>query len=167
METKDAIYFFGATGYYGFMSNFFYCDIIDPLSGLTFPTSEHYFMYYKCMQFDSTNQEVLQEIAAAKSPKAVKQLGRKVKNFNEEEWDRVRYDVMKAGLILKFQQNDEIRRRLINSGNKVLYEASPYDRIWGIGFGPAEAPSKPQDRYGRNLLGICLMEIRAMLISGA
>jgi hypothetical protein len=164
METSTAIYFFSDQGPYGYMSNFYVSPFQDPKTGVTFPTSEHYFMYYKCLHFDADNQEVLNAIANAPTPSKVKQLGRQVQNYNDEEWNRVRYDVMKDALLLKFSQNEIIRGRLLKD-HRLLIEASPYDRIWGIGYGPSQAPSVSPEFYGQNLLGKCLMEVRELLLN--
>ena len=67
---------------------------------------------------------------------------------------------MKSGLRFKFIQNLGLKNLLIGTGTKTLYEASPYDKIWGIGFSPQNAPNVNKYLFGRNLLGNALMDIR-------
>ena len=63
--------------------------------------------------------------------------------------------------MLKFSQNDKLLEYMLNTKNKILVEASPYDRIWGIGmkFNDPRALT-PSEWNGLNLLGKCLMKVR-------
>ncbi len=73
-------------------------------------------------------------ILAASDPKAAKALGRKVKNFDGQLWaDRCR-EIVTRGNIEKFRQHEPLRDFLLASSSSVIVEASPYDRIWGIGL---------------------------------
>ena len=71
---------------------------------------------------------------------------------------------MLNGLRLKFNQNEDLKKKLILTNNKNLYEASPYDRIWGIGYTKTNAVKTDKSKYGLNLLGKALMELRSELI---
>ncbi|KAI1122461.1 hypothetical protein F5Y10DRAFT_281703 [Nemania abortiva] len=51
------------------------------------------------------------------------------------------------------------REVLLATGDRELVEASPRDRIWGVGFGAKGAEAK-RAKWGMNLLGKCLMEVR-------
>ncbi|KAI0184370.1 hypothetical protein EV127DRAFT_444399 [Xylaria flabelliformis] len=51
---------------------------------------------------------------------------------------------------------------LLATGTRELVEASPFDRIWGVGFGAKEA-GKKRGKWGLNLLGKCLMDVREEL----
>lgn len=53
----------------------------------------------------------------------------------------------------------ELKRQLLATGDKLLVEASPYDRIWGVGFGAANADQN-RANWGLNLLGKALMRVR-------
>lgn len=155
------IYFFAEQDQlHGHLSNFYLTTIEDPKTGLTFRSSEHYFMYHKCLHFDSENQEVLHQIISAETPYEAKQLGRQVANYNEEEWTRVRYDTMCDALMLKYSQNETICKLLLDTGNKTIYEASPFDKIWGIGWKAKDAVKNPESKYGQNLLGKALIKTR-------
>lgn len=158
METADAIYFYGLNDDYSYMSNFYKSSFSDRTN--TFNCSEQYFMYHKCLTFEPTNNILLNEILNCTSASKVKELGRKIKNYDEHIWDTLRYNIMYNGLLLKFAQNDSIKQKLINTHPKTLYEASKYDKIWGIGYYANDAIYTNKNKYGRNLLGHALMNIR-------
>lgn len=93
----------------------------------------------------------------------IKKLGRKVKNFDEDLWNKHKFEIVKKGNILKFTQNEDLLEILLSTDDKILIEASPYDKIWGIGLKEEDAYKKdPKDyyKYGENLLGKALMYVR-------
>ena len=141
------------------MSNFYKAGFIDK-DGIKYICSEQYFMYYKCKTFDPNNNILLQDILKAKSGTKIKKYGRQVQNFNEDVWKEKRYNIMLEGLRLKFNQNKDIKEKLIETNTKILYEAAKNDKIWGIGFYDKDAIKKDKTKFGTNLLGKALMEIR-------
>jgi len=161
--SEDYIFFFGENKDYGWLSNFFKLTFI--VDGVTFPTSEHFFMYTKCNKFEPTNEKLKQEILNTTNPKDAKLFGRKVKNFDEAVWNSVRFEVMKKGLTEKFSQNLEYKTKLLDTKNKILVEASPFDGIWGIKYSKDSALKLSNEVLNkvlqeRNLLGKALMEVR-------
>jgi ribA/ribD-fused uncharacterized protein len=162
METENEIYFYKLHNAYSYLSNFYPTQFIDE-NGLQFNCSEQYFMYHKCKTFDPTNDKLLQTILAEQSPDIIKKYGRRISNYSDAIWSQKRYGVMLSGLRLKFNQNEAIRKSLIDTKNKTLYEASKYDRIWGIGYYANDAIHTDWSKYGTNLLGKALMELRAEL----
>jgi ribA/ribD-fused uncharacterized protein len=159
METVNEIYFFRESGKYGPFSNFYPSRFIE--SNIEFNCSEQYFMYYKCLTFDKENKPLLEAILNEKSPIKIKNFGRQVKNYNDKVWGEKRYQVMVKALHLKFSQNKEIKDLLISTKEKILFEASPFDKIWGIGYDGKTAVSMiDKTKFGKNLLGQALMEIR-------
>jgi ribA/ribD-fused uncharacterized protein len=159
----NAIYFYGNKGKYGFMSNFYHTVFYDE-NGLEFNCSEQFLMYNKAILFDSSNSLLLQDILFETSPVKIKKFGRVVKNFNENVWNEHKYNIMINALRLKFNQNLEIKRKLIETGDKILYEASKNDKIWGIGYGEVSAIDTDPSKYGQNLLGKALMQVRQELV---
>jgi ribA/ribD-fused uncharacterized protein len=132
------------------------------LEGVRFPTAEHYMMWRKARLFG--DRDVEQQLLADDSPAAAKQLGRRVRNFRSDLWDRHRFDVVLEGSIAKFEQNGQLRRYLLGTGECVLAEASPVDRIWGIGFEATDSRAKnPLQWRGLSLLGFALMQARDRL----
>jgi len=114
-------------------------------------------MYHKALLFDDS--DVATQILAATTPTAVKALGRQVKNFDDKIWKENRYRIVKDGNILKFTQHLDLQEKLLATKGKMLVEAAPRDRIWGIGYGAKNALAN-KERWGLNLLGQVLVEIR-------
>jgi hypothetical protein len=125
-------------------------------------------MKKKQEMFDPTNIILANNILNNNNPKEIKKYGRQVKNYNDDVWNNERYEIMKNGLRLKFSQNPDLKQSLLATGNKNLYEASPYDNIWGTGFNANETLEKinnnKQNELGQNLLGRALEEIRNELL---
>ena len=133
--------------------------IIDNVSYLT---AEHYMMAQKALLFN--DQSIFEQIVHASHPKQAKELGRKVSNFDEGVWNKHRFDIVVAGNLAKFGQNDALKYYLLGTNKRVLVEASPVDKIWGIGLGKDdERVYNPLKWQGDNLLGFALMEVRDKL----
>ncbi len=132
------------------------------LEGKRFSTTEHWMMSEKARLFgDEKTREV---ILRAASPGEAKKLGRFVENFNESLWEEERVRIVLTANLAKFDQNPRLRDFLLKTGDKVLVEASPTDRIWGIGLGAEHIDAVHPSRWlGHNLLGFVLMEVRDQL----
>jgi len=102
---------------------------------------------------------IAREILAATDLAEVRALGRRVQNFDEDTWVKNREEIVLQGNLLKFGQNEELKQALLATGTKHLVEASPRDRIWGVGFGEKNALGQ-KARWGLNLLGIALERTR-------
>jgi ribA/ribD-fused uncharacterized protein len=132
------------------------------IGGIRYPSAEVYMMSEKARLFN--DHEVLKKIIACSSPAAAKKLGREVRNFNEEDWNRNRFEVVVRGNQAKFEQNKELRQFLLSTRDRVLVEASPVDKIWGIGLAETDPHAgNPEKWKGLNLLGFALMKVRSML----
>jgi len=136
-------------------------------------SAEQFMMAEKARLFNDTKS--LEKIMGEKSSMIIKRLGRAVKNRNGEKWtsidmkkwDDVRFDVVVRGNFAKFSQNDELKEYLLSTGDALLVEASPKDKIWGIGLDAAMAARMPEkDWPGQNLLGKALMRVRERLAAG-
>jgi ribA/ribD-fused uncharacterized protein len=109
----------------------------------------------------------LDGILAARTPAEAKNLGRTVQGFDDAAWNAARFEVVVAGNVAKFGQDPALRAYLLGTANRVLVEASPRDRVWGIGMGAGnEAATDPRLWRGLNLLGFALMEARERLAGG-
>jgi ribA/ribD-fused uncharacterized protein len=132
------------------------------LDGLVFATAEHYMMWRKAMLF--ADEEAAGRILAASHPSRAKALGRQVSGFDEASWAAHRFEIVVAGSVAKFGQHPDLTEFLLGTGERVLVEASPRDRIWGIGLAATdERATDPRQWRGRNLLGFALMRARATL----
>lgn len=129
------------------------------VDGVTFATAEHWMMYQKAITFG--DEQHAQLILDADTPELAKRLGRKVANYDDNTWAACRYELVKQGNLHKFTQHADLRGFLLSTANTIIVEASPYDRIWGIGL-EAKTPDieNPHTWKGDNLLGFALMEVR-------
>ncbi|WBC00771.1 NADAR family protein [Micromonospora sp. WMMA1976] len=134
------------------------------VDGREFATAEHWMMWHKATLFG--DHAIAERVLAAGHPHRAKALGRQVRDFDEATWVARRYEIVVAGSIAKFGRHEPLRRFLIGTGDRVLVEASPTDRVWGIGL-TADDPraDDPATWRGDNLLGFALMEARAALVA--
>lgn len=127
-----------------------------------FFSAEQYMMYQKATLFK--DEEIAVLILNTKDPKKCKSLGRKVKGFNDHQWDEHKYEFVRQANFLKFSQHKDLAEFLKSTMPDVIVEASPYDQIWGIGLKQDDPRSKsPSTWCGDNLLGFALMEVRDSL----
>ena len=132
------------------------------VNGITYKTSEHWMMAHKALLFN--DQQKFEEIVACNKPGEAKDLGRQVSNYNDDLWNERKFDIVKEGNIHKFSQHKELGKYLIQTGNRVLVEASPVDVIWGVGLTHDNPAIKNIYSWrGQNLLGFVLMEVREYL----
>ncbi len=137
-------------------------DVYFEIDGVKYNTTEQYMMASKARLFD--DEETFNEIMNAKSPNEYKKLGRKVKGFDANLWDEKKMDTVVAGNKAKFVQNPDLKEFLLSTVDAILVEASPYDKIWGIGMDKETALKCNIDNWnGENLLGFALMEVRDWL----
>ena len=130
-----------------------------PTPPITFTSSEQFMMAHKAHLFSPDDTEIYDLILSSSSPREQKALGRRIPNFDESIWEAHRFDIVKWGNYFKFTQDEELKELLLGTGERELVEASPRDRIWGVGFGAKNA-EKNRERWGLNLLGKVLMEVR-------
>jgi ribA/ribD-fused uncharacterized protein len=106
-------------------------------------------------------------ILAAGGPAAAKTIGRQVRGFSDERWAAARFDIVVRGNVAKFGADQSLRAYLLSTGDDVLVEASPTDRVWGIGVRDQDDRARQPDRWpGLNLLGFALVEARRQLRGG-
>ncbi|WP_372370442.1 NADAR family protein [Candidatus Uabimicrobium sp. HlEnr_7] len=130
---------------------------------IIYKTAEHYMMAQKAILFK--DDEHYKKIVSCNTPGEAKKLGRLVRSFDEEIWKKHRFSIVVEGCQAKFSQNEDFKRCLLQTGAKILVEASPYDRIWGIGMSAKEDKVyDPNNWKGLNLLGFALMQVRSNLI---
>jgi len=151
-ETNTHIYFWGS-----FLSNFYPVKI--KFAGIDFHTSEQLFMFLKAKYFE--DDEMADRIATeGQEPAVAKKLGRQVKGFNNEDWEGAREDMMYIACQRKFM-DDELFKQLLATGDKVLVEGSPVDKIWGVGLKYDSEEILDEENWdGLNLLGKVLMKVR-------
>lgn len=132
------------------------------VDGSVYATAEHWMMAAKARLFDDAEAE--RRALAAEHPSQAKKAGRLVRGFDEEIWERERFGIVLEGSVHKFAAHPQLRQFLLNTGDRVLVEASPVDRVWGIALAADdEAAADPERWRGPNLLGFALMEARERL----
>lgn len=130
--------------------------------GVRYPTAEHFMMAEKARLF--ADGEALTKILASSTPAEAKAIGRTVRGYDDDAWGRARTEAVVRGNVAKFGQHEDLRAFLLGTGDRVLVEASPRDRIWGIGMGASNPDARVPARWrGRNLLGFALMDARERL----
>ncbi|MFF5717904.1 NADAR family protein [Streptomyces buecherae] len=129
---------------------------------VTYATAEHWMMAGKARLFGDAEAE--RQVIAAPHPGQAKEIGRSVRGFDDALWRERRFELVVEGSVEKFGQRPELRDYLLSTGTRVLVEASPVDRIWGIGLSADdERAAVPHQWEGQNLLGFALMEARRRL----
>ena len=156
-ETETHIYFWGT-----YLSNFARAPFKMTLPTgveMTFLTSEHAFMALKALEFNDIY--ALTCIYKAIKPQDAKAFGRQIRNFDPEVWDKVSYSCMYNACIDKFTQNLDMKWALIETFPKILVEASPMDKIWGVGLHFEDDRILDEANWqGENRLGKVLMHVR-------
>ena len=136
------------------------------LNGFSYSCAEQGMMHGKALLFD--DQEVAALVLQTNNPRKIKSLGRKVQGFDEKVWEQNRWKIVYENSVAKFTQNAHMRKALLSTQpNCLLVEASPSDRIWGIGLVEAEARQLPPSQWkGLNLLGQILTQVRDEIATG-
>jgi ribA/ribD-fused uncharacterized protein len=165
-NTSEPVYFWRPFEEHGYLGQWWNAPFstpspIDPAQKLTFKNCETYMMYHKALLFND-RVVALQILTSGSDPKTVKALGRKVKNFEQGKWDAAKFGIVVQANREKFAAHKGLREQLLATGERELVEASPMDRIWGVGFAKDRAGANRQ-WWGENLLGKALMQARKEL----
>lgn len=139
-DVEDGTIIKSFDGYYHFLSNFYECPIT--IDGVTYKNSEAAFHAHKCpeLRYKFINL----------NPRDAKRLGRSVKL--RHDWEQVKDDVMRKVIRAKFTQHDDLKQKLLATGDAILEEGNTWhDLYWGV---------DAKTRQGKNTLGKILMEIR-------
>ena len=162
-ETEDQrpVLFYGhKRGKYCSFSNFYPSEFRDNQTGLTYCCTEQWLMHHKATVFGDTAMARL--IMASKDPARIKAYGRRVMGYDDAVWGACREEVMFQGLLLKFGQNADIRAVLLGTGTRPIAEASPTDRIFGIGASADDPLAQNPDNWpsmGQSLLSPSLFSL--------
>lgn len=151
--------------YYGpndWLSSFYRCAMkITVLKGrdpFTVVSAEHAFHMCKAAYF--RDYAMINRIANARTPHEALQLGRRVSGFDEVRWNEKRKDAMKYVMRAKLNSNKKLYAAALSLKGHILVEASPRNRVWGIGLSKDNPDVfNPSRWYGDNLHGECWMEV--------
>jgi ribA/ribD-fused uncharacterized protein len=128
-EEKEILYFFEPWKKNGIFSNWSKHTVTQ--DGIVFKTAEHCFMYNKAKLMG--DRLVMRLIVDAKTPREAKKYGRIIKPWYEDKWNSYREEVMFECILKKAQQHSDVRTALLESGDNIIAECSPYDNVWGTG----------------------------------
>jgi ribA/ribD-fused uncharacterized protein len=135
------------------------------VNNITYPTAEHYMMWYKDQVF--SGGELAEEILACDHPREAKMLGRMVKNFNLKIWEGVAKPGVFVGNMAKFTQDPELLKYLLDTKGTTIVEASPEDVVWGIGLAASDPRAAQRETWrGNNWLGEVIQDVRDTIILG-
>lgn len=153
-ESQQYTYFWGGPLSQWQKSKFKYNDI-------EFNCCEQFMMYYKAIRFNDSITAT--SILKSTDPKIIKCLGRQVIGFNDAVWNSIKENIVYNGNLAKFSQNSHLLKHL-KATTGIIVEASPYDKIWGIGLSETDARCTPSSKWpGKNLLGLILTRVRDAL----
>ena len=143
----------------GEFSNWWMCKI--DYKGHTFISSEQAFMWEKAKLFGDEN--AAKQILKLTVNSEIKAYGRLIQNFDQEVWDKNKERLMYDVNLAKFLSDSKLKEKLLSTGNELIVECSPLDKIWGIGIGVENAKDDMSNWKGKNLLGRALMAVRETL----
>lgn len=132
-----------------------------------FTSTEQAFMFIKALYFNDLN--TAKKIKITDHPGDCRKLGRQVQNYNDSKWSKVRYNIFYELNLSKYCQDKNLQKKLLDSqfDNKIFVEASPIDRIWGVGLDENNPLIDDKENWrGTNFLGKILTEIRQKIKEG-
>ncbi len=165
--TKNFVFFWGSifSNFYPYENKSIATESVKPLNfeadGNVWKTSEQYFMWLKAMHFEA--YDIAKKIEKCERPEQAKSLGRKIKNFDDEEWAKASNQCMYKAVFAKFSQCKELKEELLSPkyDGKEFVEASPLDKIWGIGLHFNDRACDNRENWlGQNKLGKVINKVR-------
>lgn len=156
-QDENTLGFFGELNPF---SNFHPCKFTH--AGITFTSSEQFIQYTKSMLFNDTRNAA--KILGSNEALSIKELGRKVENFNMKVWLKEAKELCTPGIAAKFEQNEWLKKMLLETGDRVLVESS-HDKDWGTGIPLHEEDCLVKTKWvdGQGILGEILENIRKSL----
>jgi ribA/ribD-fused uncharacterized protein len=132
------------------------------VDGTKYTCAEQFMMSQKALMFKDSH--TYRKIMKTNKPQEQKELGRSVKGFNEQIWNKRCREIVFIGNFHKFAQDPQLMKLLFETGTRTIVEASPNDRIWGIGLAIDNPNSLNRAAWrGTNWLGEALMRVRKEL----
>ena len=159
-KKHDAIFFHLPNEPFGFLSNWYLASF--DLEGIHFTSTEQYIMYKKCLIFGDV--DAAKEVLATNDTAEQQKIGRNAKGYNGFVWSGMRQMIAFRGLMAKFEQNDDLRQKLIDTDDAILVECAGSDKVWACGIKLDDDMRFDSANWsGENILGFALMEVRSLL----
>lgn len=144
----------------GYLSNWYLSDFVK--EGVQYSSMEQYMMHQKALLFQ--DRDVADQIMETTNVGKIKALGRAVTNYEDVIWNGMRQIIIFDGLLEKFRQDEELKQKLLATGDDILAECAVQDHIWGIGLSMKDEKRFDMSVWkGQNLLGFSLMRARDIL----
>lgn len=145
----------------GYLSNWYISTF--SVGGVPFTSMEQYMMFEKARVFKDF--KILYEMLKTNDVAVIKKLGRQISGYNDVIWNGIRQNIVFRGAYQKFSCNEDIKKKLLGTGDAILAECAVNDKIWGIGLGMDDLKALSIDMWkGQNLLGFTLMSVRDVLM---
>lgn len=159
-STGDAVYFHKPEEPYGYFSNWYISPVV--IEGQKFNCVEQYIMYTKCMVFGDERSAA--RVMMTDNPERQQDIGKKANGYIEHVWAGMRQIVLLDGLRAKFTQNNDLRKKLLATGDAWLVECARTDKTWACGISLHDDKRKNTAEWkGTNILGFALMQVRKEL----
>jgi len=147
MAENGEIRFYRSSGEYGFLSNLFRAPV--EFEGRKFRSSEEAYQFGK-----PKDPAVAEWLVSAPRQHICAEAAHSLLVFDiQTDWNSIKVDRMRRVIEAKFAQNQDLKERLLKTGDSLLIEDSKTDAFWGVG----------KKGNGKNMLGTLLMELRAKL----
>ena len=148
-EQRKVITFSSTKGKFGGLSNMApgYSLFVNEIN---IPNSESLYQACRFPLFPDIQEEIINK----KSPMDAKKISRKYIKYTRQDWESVKFDIMRWSLQIKLIQNNAFRNLLKLTNEKTIVEFSTKDKVW------AATPSNEGYLEGKNALGRLLMELR-------
>ena len=148
-----------------YLSNCFIRNYESPERGIVFNCSQQHYQYEKAQHFG--DKKTAEMILKSKNPRMQKFLGRQVRGYSDQEWDKKRVEIMYRVILTKFQACPELRKRLLEDvkPNYIIAESGPVgERFWGTGRPlHSNGACNPDEWEGENMLGNILKQVYTYL----
>ena len=159
-QKVDVVFFHKPEEPDGYLSNW-YLSPFD-LDGKHFSSVEQYIMYRKCTLFGDHSSAAA--VLATDDVAEQQAIGRKAKGYINSVWAGLRQLVAYEGLMAKFSQNEDLKQKLLDTGDAYLVECAGSDKIWACGVRLNDDRRFDAANWdGKNILGFALMEVRNVL----
>ena len=156
----DAVYFHKPEEPHGYLSNWYPASF--DLDGIHYSSTEQYIMYHKCLLFG--DEVSAAAVLATDDPAKQQKIGQGASGYIHAVWTGARQIIAMRGLLAKFRQNEELKQRLLETGDAWLVECAGSDKNWACGIRLNDDRRFDAENWnGQNILGFALMEVREML----
>jgi hypothetical protein len=144
--------------------NFISHSSIESENDLKFSSLLQWMIWNKAILFE--NYDITNRIIEEDDPIKLNELERNFLYFDQKIWQQIMPDFLMEGNILKFLQNEELSKELLETGDAILAQIDDSNLLYGIGSVTTDGLEfNTGNSIGRNLLGKSLMQTRDKIIN--